>query len=106
VFEVPRRQSAGRCCPRDVVAEIEVVVEEKYEGEIEDGVEPVREVESADARNFRCVSEGSIFRFNFTAAPKYSAARHTSRGDKIARGPAEKNKSIRTARTSPTLRRK
>jgi hypothetical protein len=94
VIEVPRRQSAGRCCPRDVVAGIEEVVEEKYEGELEDGVEPVREIESADAdaRRFRCVSDGSIFRFIFTAAPKFSAARHTSRRDKIARGPIEKNK--------------
>jgi hypothetical protein len=94
VNEVPRRQFSGRCCLRDVVAEIEEVVEEVNEGEIEDGVEADHEIESvgADARRFRCVPNGSILGFFFMAAPKFSAAAFTNRGDKIARGPVEENK--------------
>jgi len=88
VIEVPRRQSAGRCRPREVVAEIEEVVEEVYVVEKEDGVEPLHEIESlcADARRSRCVPDGSILGFRFMAAPKFFAARRTNRGIKIAAG--------------------
>ena len=81
VIEVPRRQSAGRCCPREVVAEIEEVVEEVYEGEIEEGVEPVHEIESAGAAALRSrsVPDGSSLRFTFMAAPKLFAAHRKPR---------------------------
>jgi hypothetical protein len=94
VNEVPRRQSTGRCCPREVVAEIEDVVEVVFEGKAEDGVEPGLEIEAVDAgaRRSRCVPDRSILRFFFMAVPKFSAAAFTSHGIKIARGPAEKNK--------------
>jgi hypothetical protein len=91
VNEVPRRQSTGRCCPPDVVAEIEDVVEVVFEGETEDGVEPGLEIESvdADARRSRGVPDRSILRFISMAAPESSAATFTERGPKIASGPGQ-----------------
>ena len=92
--EVPRRQSTGRCCPRDVVAEIEDVVEEVLEGENGDVVEPGHEIESraAGARRSRCVTDRSILRFIFMAAPKFSAALFANREIRIASGPVGENK--------------
>jgi hypothetical protein len=91
VNEVPRRQSTGRCSPRDVVAEIEEVVEVVFEGEIEDGVEPGLEIESeaAGARRSRRVPDLSILRFVSIAAPIFSAAPVAIRGGKIAGGPVK-----------------
>jgi hypothetical protein len=94
VKEVPRRQSTGRCCPRDVVAEVEDVVEEVLEGENGDVMEPGHEIESlaAGARRSRCDTDRSILRFIFMAAPKCSAALFANRENKIASGPFEENK--------------
>jgi hypothetical protein len=94
VIEVPRRQSTGRCCPRDVVAEVEDEVEVVFEGEVEEGVEPGLEIESlgAGARGFRWLLDRPILRFFFMAAPKFSAATFTNRGAIIASGPVEENK--------------
>jgi hypothetical protein len=94
VKEVPRRQCTGRCCPRDVVAEIEEVVEEVLEGENGDGAEPGHEIESpaAGARHSRCVTVPSILRFVFMAAPKFSAAPFACREIKIASGPVVEKK--------------
>jgi hypothetical protein len=91
VNEVPRRQSTGRCSPRDVVAEIEEVVEVVFEGEIEDGVEPGVEIESeaAGPRRSRRVPDLSILRFVSIAAPIFSAAPVAIRGGKIAGGPVK-----------------
>jgi hypothetical protein len=68
----PRRQSTGRFCPRDVVAEIEDVVDVVSEDEKEDGRELAHEIESAvaRARRSRSVSMRSILQFFFMAAPK------------------------------------
>jgi hypothetical protein len=62
VIEVPRRQSTGPFAPRDVVAEIEDVMEVVFEGETEDGVEPGLEIESeaAGARRSCGVPDRSI----------------------------------------------
>jgi hypothetical protein len=93
-MEVPRRQSTGRCCPRDVVAEIEEVVEEVLEGENGDGVEPGHEIEplAPRERRSRGVTDRSIPRFFFMAAPKFFAVRFTNHEIKIASGPVEENK--------------
>ena len=90
--EVPRRQSTGPFAPRDVVAEIEDVMEVVFEGETEDGVEPGLEIESeaAGARRSRGVPDRSILRLISMAAPKFSAAPFTNRGAKIASGPFTK----------------
>ena len=71
VTEVPRRQSTGRCCSRDVVAEIEDRIEEVFEGELGDGLEPGHEIASvaAGARPPRCVPDCPALRFCFMAAP-------------------------------------
>lgn len=92
--EVPRRQSTGRCCPRDVVAEVEDGVEEVFEDEKEDGVGPGHEFTSATAGTWRsrCISDRSILRYFSMAAPKFSAAAFTNCGAKIASGSVEKNK--------------
>jgi hypothetical protein len=94
VNEVPRRQVAGRCCPRDVVAEIEDGVAEVFEGEDEDGVEPDLEIESVDAgaRLSLCLTDRCILRFFSMAAPLFSAAPFTNRGAEIASGPVKENK--------------
>jgi hypothetical protein len=94
VDEVPRRQFTGRSCARDVVAEIEDVIEVVFEGELEDVVEPGLEIESAAAaaRSSRRAADCSIPKYIFMAAPQFSAATFTNRGLKIARGPVEKNK--------------
>jgi hypothetical protein len=93
VNEVPRRQFAGRCCPRDVVAEIEDGVAEVFEGEDEGGVEPDLEIESveAGARRSPCVTDRSILRFFSMAAPLFSAAPFTNRGAQNASGPVKEN---------------
>ena len=92
--EVPRHQSIGRCCPRDVVAEVEDRVEEVLVGEVEEGVEPDLEIESLDAgaRRSRRVPDRSILRFFSMATPKSSAAPFTNRRTKIASGPVNENK--------------
>jgi len=92
VNEVPRRQSTGPFAPRDVVAEIEDVVEVVFEDETEEGVEPSLEIESeaACARRSRGVPDLSILRFISMAAPRFSAAPFTNRGAKIASGPSRK----------------
>jgi hypothetical protein len=89
VNEVPRRQSTGPFAPRDVVAEMEDVIEVVFEDETEDGVEPGLEIESeaASARRSRGVPDLSILRFLSMAAPRFSAAPSTDRGAKIASGP-------------------
>src|SRR5258707_5662673 len=81
VNEVPRHQSVGRCGPRDVVAEVEDRIEEVFEDEAEDIVEPSHEIESVDApaRRSLCVSHRSLLRFFSMAAPKFSAEVFTSR---------------------------
>ena len=88
VNEVPRRQFTGRSCARDVVAEIEDVVEVVFEDEKEEDVEPAFEIESADAdaRSSRRVADCSILQCFFMASPKFSTAAFTNRGDKIAHG--------------------
>ena len=102
--EVPRRQSTGRCCPRDVVAENEDVVEEVLEDEIGDGVEAGHEIESytAGARRSRRVTNRSILRFIFMAAPKFSAERFTNRGIKKCERASRNNLEMGRARSSPT----
>jgi hypothetical protein len=92
VIEVPRRQSTGPFAPRDVVAEIEDVVEVVFEGETEDSVGPGLESESeaAGAHRSRGIPDRSILRFISMAAPKFSAAPFTNRGAKIASGPSRK----------------
>ena len=94
MIEVPRRQSTGRCCPRDVVAEVGDEVEVVFEGEIEDGVEPGHEIESeaAGARRSCGVPDRSILRFISMAAPKFSAEPFTNRGAKISSGSVKENK--------------
>jgi len=74
VKEVPRRQSAGCSSPPDGGAEIEKVVEEVFEGEIEDGVKPAREIESAIASAWSSrwlALDRSILRFISMAAPNF-----------------------------------
>jgi hypothetical protein len=92
VIEVPRRQSTGPFAPRDVVAEVEDVVEVVFEGETEDGAEPGLEIasEAAGTRRSRGVPDRSILRLISMAAPKFSAAPFTNRGAKIASGPSRK----------------
>jgi hypothetical protein len=92
VIEVPRRQSTGPFAPRDVVAEIEDVIEVVFEGETEDGVEPGLEIGSKTpgTRRLRCVPDLSILRSISMAAPKFSAGHFTNRGAKIASGPSMK----------------
>ena len=94
MIEVPRRQSTGPFAPRDVVAEIEDVVEVVFEGEIEDGVEPGHEIESeaAGARRSCGVPDRSILRFISMAAPKFCAAPFANRRANIASGPVKENK--------------
>jgi hypothetical protein len=94
VNEVPRRQFTGRSCARDVVAEIEDVIEVVFEGELEDVAEPGLEIESAvaDARCSRRIADCSIPQYIFMAAPQFSAAAFKNRGIKIACGLVEKNK--------------
>jgi hypothetical protein len=76
-MEVPRRQAAGRFCPRDVVAESEEVVEGVFEDEHEEFKKFANEIESADARCSRCVLNRPIFEIDFMAAPKiFSGARY------------------------------
>src|ERR1700681_4017981 len=89
VNEVPRRQSTGRCCPPDVVAEIEDVVEVVLEGVTEDGVEPGLEIESVASHG---VPNRSILRFISMAAPKFCAAPFANRRANIASGPVKENK--------------
>jgi hypothetical protein len=92
VNEVPRRQSTGPFAPRDVVAEIEDVVEVVFEDETEDGVEPGLETksEATGARPSRGVPDRPILRFLSMAAPKFPAVPFTDRGAKIASGPSRK----------------
>ena len=94
VNEVPRHQSIGRCCPRDVVAEIEDGVAEVFEDELEDGIETHLEIEPLDAgeRRSRSAPRWSMIRFISTTAPRFSAARFKSRRATIASGPAEEKK--------------
>ena len=89
--EVPRHQSLGRCGPRDVVAEVEERIEEVFEDEAEDVVEPGHEIDAVDAaaRRSLCAPHRSLPRFISMAAPRFSAEVFTSRGAKIASGPAE-----------------
>jgi hypothetical protein len=84
----------GRCCcARDVVAEVEDRVEVVFEGESEDRVKSIHEIEWATARLARCVPYRAILRFFFMAAPQFPAAARSNRGAKITSGPAEgKNK--------------
>ena len=90
---VPRHQSLGRSGPRDIVAEVEDRIEEVLEGETGDVAEPGHAIESVDAfaRRLFCALRRPLLRFVSMAAPKFSAEVFTSRGAKIASGPAEKN---------------
>lgn len=94
MIEVPRRQSTGCCCPPDAAAESEEEVEEVFEGENEDGVEPGHEIEPARTGALRshCVWDRSILRFDFMAAPNFSVADFTHHGAKIASGPVKEEK--------------
>ena len=90
--EVPRRQSTGRNIPRDVVAEIEEVVEGVFEDETKDSVESGLAIEPAitSARYFRSDSVNSILPFIFfifMVDPKLSQIAKL----KIPRGPAKKS---------------
>jgi hypothetical protein len=91
VTEVPRRQSTGRNIPRDVVAEIEEVVEGVFEDETENGVESGFAIEPAitSARYFRSDSVASILPSIFSifmVDPKLLQIAKL----KIPRGPAKK----------------
>ena len=87
VNEVPRRQSTGRCCPRDVVAEIEDGVEVVFEGETEDGAEPGLEIESADSG-----------RAVFPLRPgSFDSPIHFHGGSKILRGACSQNREAKIA---------
>jgi hypothetical protein len=92
VNEVPRRQSTGPFAPRDVVAEMEDVIEVVFEDETEDGVEPGLKTksEAAGARRSPCIQNLSMLRFLSMATPRFSAAPITNRGAKIASGPSRK----------------
>jgi hypothetical protein len=87
---------------------MEEEVAEVLEGEIEDGVKPDLESESAAAgtRRFLGVPIGLLFRFSFIAAPKLSAVSFMKRGAKISSGPVEVEKCNEPARSSPTHGRK
>jgi hypothetical protein len=87
---------------------MEEEVAEVLEGEIEDGVKPDLESESAvaGARRFLCVPNGLLFRFTFMAAPKFSAELFKNRGANISSGPVEVEKCNELARSSPTHGRK
>jgi hypothetical protein len=85
----------GRFCCPDVVAEVEEEVGVMFEGELEDRMEPIHEIESAKARGRRscCASvRSSISKFIFMTAPKFSAAHFADRGATITRGPVDENK--------------
>ena len=107
VIEVPRRQSTGSNFPRDVVAEIEEVVEGVFEDETEDGVESGLAIEPAttSARYFRSDSACSILRFLFFIFMVVPTFPQIARLE-IPRGPAKKNKSKQRARRPPTRGRK
>ena len=73
----PRRQSTGRFCPRDVVAEIEEVVEGVIKEEKEDSEKVALEIESviAGARRSLCVTDRSILQFFLMATLIFPAVR-------------------------------
>jgi hypothetical protein len=104
VIEVPRRQSTGRNCPREIVAEVEEENEEVEEGEQGEGVKrrPVMESVFANEVRPRCVQDCPMLRFVFMAAPENCAARFNSRVAKIASGPEKKLYILGRARSSPT----
>jgi hypothetical protein len=65
-------------------------IEEVYEVELEEGVEPNLGIESEAGRTLRSRSVPHIafLQFAFIAAPKFSAAHRESHGDRISSGPA------------------
>lgn len=81
MIEVPRRQSTGSDCPREVVAEVEDGIEEVVEDEAEEHVEPGHEIGSAAACARRCFCAPNFFfcRIFIMAAPNFFAVTFTNR---------------------------
>jgi hypothetical protein len=107
VIEVPRRQSTGPSIPRDVVAEVEEVVEGVFEDETENGIESGVAIELAttSAGCLRSASACSILWFIFfifMVHPKFSQIAKL----KIPHGPAKKINEKQRARRSSTRGRK